>query len=228
MQTPRVLLVEDEQQIRHFVGMALTREGWQVIEADSLAQGVLAAGTQKPDLIVLDLGLPDGDGLNLIREVRAWSDVPILILSARFHEQARIDALDAGADDYLSKPFGVGEMLARLRALLRRRTRMGQDASPAVVFGANEVDLSLRRVFHNGQEVHLTQIEYRLLCALIRQPGKVMTQKSLLREVWGPTFEDSSHYLRIYVSRLRQKLELDATQPRHFLTEIGVGYRFQQ
>ena len=222
----RVLLVEDEAQIRRFVRLALQGEGWLVLESDTLAGGILAAGTQMPDLIVLDLGLPDGDGIDLVREVRAWSDVPILILSARFQEAERIVALDAGADDFLSKPFGVGEMLARLRALLRRRHRTSDEAASLVSFGVNEVDLALRRVRHGGQEVHLTPKEYRLLCLLIRQPGKVLTQQHLLREVWGPTFEGSGHYLRIYIRRLRQKLEPDATQPQHFLTEIGVGYRF--
>lgn len=223
----RVLVVEDEAQIRRFVRLALDGEGWQVVECDRLRSGLSAVDTIRPDLVILDLGLPDGDGCEFIRAVRAWSDVPILILSARFEEQDRIDALDAGADDYLSKPFGVGEMLARARALLRRTHRGEATLPQRIAFGDNVIDLDARSVSHQGRAVHLTPIEFQLLSVLVRQPDKVMTQRWLLQEVWGPTFVDSSHYLRIYVRRLRQKLERDATQPQHFLTEIGVGYRFK-
>ena len=224
---PKILLVEDEKLIRRFVRAAVEEEGCQVVEAETLARGLIEAGTSKPDLLVLDLGLPDGNGIDLIRDLRGWSDVPILILSARTQDNDKIDALDAGADDYLTKPFGVGELQARVRALLRRRTRSGEGASPLVEFGAVRVDLSRRIVERAGQAVHLTPIEYRLLCALLGHPGKVLTQRALLRDVWGPSYVESSHYLRVYVGHLRQKLEDDPTQPRHFLTETGVGYRFQ-
>ncbi len=224
---PRILVVEDEKLIRRFVRAAVEEEGCQVVEAETLARGLVDAGTTKPDLLVLDLGLPDGNGIDLIRDLRGWSDVPVLVLSARTQENDKIDALDAGADDYLTKPFGVGELQARVRALLRRRLRSGDTASPLVEFGAVRVDLSRRVVERGGQAVHLTPIEYRLLCALLAHPGKVLTQRTLLRDVWGPSYVESSHYLRVYVGHLRQKLEDDPTQPRHFLTETGVGYRFQ-
>lgn len=223
----RVLIIEDEKQIRRFVRAALEEEGCQVFEAQTQAQGLIEAGTRKPDLLVLDLGLPDGDGIALIRNLRGWSDLPILVLSARDQETDKIDALDAGADDYLSKPFSVGELRARVRAFLRRRLRSGEAASPVMQFGEVEIDQSRREVRRAGNVVHLTPIEYRLLCALLAQPGKVMTQRQLLRDIWGPSFVESSHYLRVYVGHLRQKLEIDPTQPRHFITETGVGYRFK-
>lgn len=223
----RVLVIEDEKQIRRFVRVAVEEEGCQVSEAETMAGGLVEAGTRQPDLIVLDLGLPDGNGIELIRDVRGWSDVPILILSARSQEEDKIAALDAGADDYLTKPFGVGELRARVRALLRRRARSGEAASPLVEFGQVAVDLSRRVVTRAGELVHLTPIEYRLLTTLLGQPGKVLTQRNLLREIWGPSYIESSHYLRVYVGHLRQKLEEDPTQPQHFLTETGVGYRFQ-
>jgi two-component system KDP operon response regulator KdpE len=222
-----VLIIEDEKQIRRFVRAAVEEENCQVTEAQTIAQGLIEAGQSKPDLIILDLGLPDGDGLSLIRDLRSWSDVPVLILSARTQEIEKITALDAGADDYLSKPFNVGELRARVRAMLRRRARTGEQASPLVEFGAISVDLSRRLITRQSQPVHLTPLEYRLLSALLSQPGKVLTQRSLLHNIWGPTYIDSGHYLRVYVGHLRQKLEDDPTQPKHFLTETGVGYRFQ-
>lgn len=223
----RVLVVEDELNIRRFVRAALEEEGCTVAEADTCAQGLMEAGTRNPELVILDLGLPDGNGVDLIRDVRGWSDVPILILSARTQENDKIEALDAGADDYLTKPFSVGELRARVRALLRRRSRLGEQASPIVEFGQVVVDLSRRIVTRRGEPVHLTPLEYRLLLALLAQPGKVLTQRTLLRDIWGPTYVESSHYLRVYLSHLRQKLEADPAQPRHLLTETGVGYRFQ-
>ena len=225
--TPKVLLIEDEKQIRRFVRAALEDEGCQVIEAETMAQGLIEAGSRKPDLLVLDLGLPDGNGVDLIRDLRGWSDVPILILSARSQENDKIDALDAGADDYLTKPFAVGELRARVRALLRRSYRNGDAATPVVEFGDVAVDLSRRLVSRGGETVHLTPLEYRLLATLLGHPGRVLTQRNLLREIWGPSYVESSHYLRVYVGHLRQKLEDDPTQPKHFLTETGVGYRFQ-
>ena len=224
---PKVLLIEDEKQIRRFVRAALEEEGCQVIEAETMAQGLIEAGSRKPDLLVLDLGLPDGNGVDLIRDLRGWSDVPILILSARSQENDKIDALDAGADDYLTKPFAVGELRARVRALLRRSYRNGDAATPVVEFGDVTVDLSRRLVSRGGETVHLTPLEYRLLATLLGHPGRVLTQRNLLREIWGPSYVESSHYLRVYVGHLRQKLEDDPTQPKHFLTETGVGYRFQ-
>ena len=223
----KVLLIEDEKQIRRFVRVAVEEEGCHVVEAETLAQGLIEAGLGKPDLLILDLGLPDGNGIDLIRDLRGWSDVPVLILSARSQESDKIDALDAGADDYLTKPFSVGELRARLRALLRRRARSGESVSPIIEFGNVTVDLSRRLVFRAGEEVHLTPLEYRLLSTLLGHPGKVLTQRNLLREIWGPSYIESSHYLRVYVGHLRQKLEIDPTQPQYFLTETGVGYRFQ-
>ncbi|MBP5987324.1 MAG: two-component system response regulator KdpE [Azonexus sp.] len=223
---PRVLLIEDEKTIRRFVRVAVEEEGCAVVEAETLAGGLIEAGVQKPDLLILDLGLPDGNGIDLIRDLRGWSEVPILILSARAQENDKIDALDAGADDYLTKPFSVGELRARVRALLRRRLRSGEGVTPVVEFGNVTVDLSRRLVVRGGETVHLTPLEYRLLSTLLGHPGKVLTQRNLLREIWGPSYVESSHYLRVYVGHLRQKLEDDPTQPRHFLTETGVGYRF--
>lgn len=226
-QSPAVLIVEDEKLIRRFVRASLEEEGCKVFEAGSCADGLLATGAERPDLIVLDLGLPDGNGVDFIGDLRAWSDVPILVLSARSNEKDKIQALDVGADDYLTKPFGVGELRARARALLRRQSRSSDEASPVIEFGEVRVDLSRRVVTRRGAQVHLTPIEYRLLCVLLANTGKVMTQRHLLREVWGPSSVESNHYLRVYVSHLRQKLEDDATQPKYLLTETGVGYRFQ-
>ena len=223
---PAVLVVEDEKQIRRFVRASLEEEGCRVFEAGTLASGLVEAGERKPDLIMLDLGLPDGNGVDFIRDLRGWSDVPILVLSARSNEKDKVQALDAGADDYLTKPFGVAELRARARALLRRQSRT-EDASPLFEFGEVRVDLSRRVVTRNGEPVRLTPIEYRLLYVLLASAGKVLTQRHLLREVWGPSSVESTHYLRIYVGHLRHKLEIDPAQPRHFQTETGVGYRFQ-
>ncbi len=224
--TARVIVVEDEPQIRRFVCDALRREGCASIEAATARQGLDEVARGAPDLVILDLGLPDMNGIEFIRDMRSWSPVPILILSARSAERDKISALDTGADDYLCKPFGVGELLARVRALLRRHWQAGE-ASPHHQFGDVEVDLSRRIVSRGGVEIHLTQIEYRLLAVLLANNGKVLTHRHLIREVWGPGHSEQSHYLRIYVGRLRQKLELDATQPQYLLTETGVGYRFQ-
>jgi two-component system KDP operon response regulator KdpE len=231
MSSPTVVVIEDEPQIRRFVRSALEAEGWQVHEADTAKKGLTEAGTRKPDLLVLDLGLPDGDGLDVIRDVRGWSGVPIIVLSARSDELDKIAALDAGADDYLTKPFGVGELLARVRANLRRpRSSPGDgaaalEADPVFRFGEVEVDRQARLVRRAGMEVHLTPIEYRLLGVLMANAGRVLTHRQLLREVWGPSHVDQSHYLRVYMGHLRQKLEVDPTQPQHLLTETAVGYR---
>jgi two-component system KDP operon response regulator KdpE len=233
MSSPVAILIEDEPQIRRFVRAALEAEGWLVHETETARQGLRDAGTRKPDLLVVDLGLPDGDGIDLIRDVRSWSNVPIVVLSARTDERDKIAALDAGADDYLTKPFGVGELLARVRANLRRpRGGAGEspnqssgESHPLFQFGDVEVDRQARLVRRNGNEVHLTPIEYRLLTVLIANAGRVMTHRQLLREVWGPSHTDQSHYLRIYMGHLRQKLERDPAQPEHLLTETAVGYR---
>ena len=228
MNTPAttLLVVEDDVQIRRFVRLSLEREGFRVREAETYASGLVDAGTSKPDVVILDLGLPDGDGTDFVRELRGWSQVPVLILSARTMETDKIDVLDAGADDYLTKPFSVGELLARVRALLRRVSRSPDSESAVAHFGDVTVDMTRRLVLRNGTPVHLTAIEYRLLVALIANANKVVTHRQLLRDVWGSTHVESSHYLRIYVSHLRQKLEVDPTLPQHLLTEIGVGYRF--
>jgi two-component system KDP operon response regulator KdpE len=233
MTQPVVILIEDEIQIRRFVRSALEAEGWQVHEADTAQRGLADAGTRKPDLLIVDLGLPDGDGLDLIRDVRGWTNVPIIVLSARTNEADKIAALDAGADDYLSKPFGLGELMARVRANLRRpRTVSGEvpsdadaSTSPIFRFGDVEVNRMERVVRRAGAEVHLTPLEYRLLTVLVATVGRVITHKQLLRDVWGPAHAEQSHYLRIYMGHLRQKLEVDPAQPLHLLTETGVGYR---
>jgi two-component system KDP operon response regulator KdpE len=223
---PVIVLIEDEMQISRFVQDALEEEGCQVHDAATAARGLIEASTRKPDLILLDLGLPDGDGISLIKEFRTWSTIPILILSARSSEQDKITALDAGADDYITKPFGVGELLARVRALLRRRMQ-AINVEPIVMIGDLQLDFSQRLVTRAGLPLHLTPIEYRLLCVLYASVGRVLTHRQLLREVWGPGSSDNNHYLRIFVGHLRRKIEIDPTQPRYILTETGVGYRFQ-
>jgi two-component system KDP operon response regulator KdpE len=222
---PVVVVVEDEKQIRRFVRTALESEGCRVFEAQSGRQGLTEAATRKPDLVILDLGLPDLDGVEFIHDLRAWSVLPIIVLSARTDENDKIAALDAGADDYLTKPFGVGELLARVRAALRRGAT-GSGGEPVVAFGDIRIDLANRNVLRGGAPIHLTPIEYRLLSQLAGNPGKVLTHRQLLRDVWGPSHVEHSHYLRIYMAQLRQKLEADPARPNHFLTEPGVGYRF--
>jgi len=220
-----VLIVEDEKEIRRFLRTALEAEGLRVHEADTLQRGLIEAATRKPDMVILDLGLPDGDGLTFIRDFRQWSQTPIVVLSARSEEEDKIAALDAGADDYLSKPFGIGELQARLRVALRRHGSQ-QHPDPVFRFSDSEVDLASRRITRGGAEVHLTPIEFRLLAVLLNNHGKVLTQRQLLSQVWGPNAVEHSHYLRIYMAHLRQKLEEDPARPRHLLTETGVGYRF--
>ncbi|GHD77203.1 MULTISPECIES: two-component system response regulator KdpE [Vogesella] len=221
------LIIEDEAAIRRFVRSALEDEGYRVFEADSVARGLIEAGTRKPDVLVLDLGLPDGDGVSLLLDLRSWSKVPVIVLSARVDEVDKIAALDAGADDYLTKPFGVGELQARVRALQRRRSGDGSESNGSLVrLGeAVTVDLANRSVSRDGEPVHLTQLEYRLLATLLAHRGKVLTHRQLLQEVWGPGYVEHSHYLRIYMAHLRQKLEADPAQPRFLRTETGVGYR---
>ncbi|MEP6885991.1 MAG: two-component system response regulator KdpE [Gammaproteobacteria bacterium] len=225
---PVAILVEDERQIRRFVRTALEAEGWIVHETDTLRQGLIDAGTRKPELIILDLGLPDGDGMEFLRDLRGWSNVPVIVLSARVGEADKIEALDAGADDYLTKPFGVGELLARVRAASRRRRDTGMGLGSVFEFGDVKVDLSLRTVHKGSVAIHLTPIEYRMLNLLIANCGKVLTHRQILREVWGPSHTEDGHYVRVYMGHLRQKLENDPAQPKHILTETAVGYRLVQ
>ncbi|MCC8372955.1 MULTISPECIES: two-component system response regulator KdpE [Photorhabdus] len=220
-----ILIIEDEKEIRRFVRLALEGEGYRVFDSDTLKWGLIEAGTRKPDLIILDLGLPDGDGINLIRDLRQWSAIPVIVLSARDKEADKVAALDVGADDYLSKPFGISELLARVRVALRRFARTNKEES-IVHFSDVVVDLVNRRITKNDEELHLTPIEFRLLGELLANSGKVLTQRQLLNQVWGPNYVEHNHYLRIYMGHLRQKLETDPTRPKHLLTETGIGYRF--
>ena len=221
-----VLLVEDDHHIRRFVRTSLEAEGWRVFETDTVKQGLIDAATRRPDLVIADLGLPDGDGVELIRELRAWSQVPVIVLSARSDEQDKVRALDAGADDYIEKPFGVSELLARVRANMRRQQgARGGDAASTVVLGDIEIDRAARIVRKAGLEVHLTPIEYRLFGVLVANAGRVLTHRHLLREVWGPSHIEHAHYLRVFMGNLRHKLEDDPAQPKMLVTETGVGYR---
>lgn len=224
--TPIVIVVEDEGKIRRFVRLALEAEKLEVYEADSVARGLIEVGTRQPDLVVLDLGLPDGYGIDLIRDLRSWSDIPIIVLSARTAEADKVAALDAGADDYLIKPFGAAELLARVRAHLRRRFRSGTTGMTIFEFGNVRVDLGKRIVEKAGQQIHLTPIEFRLLAHLIANPDSVLTHRQLLKAVWGPSHAEDSHYVRVYMGHVRKKIEDDPTRPQHILTESGVGYRF--
>jgi two-component system KDP operon response regulator KdpE len=223
----RVLVIEDEAEIRRFVRLALQAEGLEVHEAGTVERGLAEAGTRRPDLVVLDLGLPDGDGIDFIRGLRAWSAIPVIVLSARTREGDKIAALDAGADDYLVKPFGTGELLARVRAQLRRHARAAAGEEQSVLaFGDVRIDLGRRLVERAGVALHLTPLEYRLLTHLCAHPNRVLTHPQLLRAVWGPSHAEDTHYVRIYMGHLRAKLEADPSQPRHLVTELGVGYRF--
>ncbi|MDG0026754.1 response regulator [Trinickia sp. Y13] len=223
--TITVVLIEDDKPIRRFVQASLESEHMRVLEAESGRRGLSLAASARPDLVIVDLGLPDMDGADVIGQLRDWSSVPIIVLSARTREQEKVAALDAGADDYLTKPFGVPELMARIRAQLRRHNRASSNESSKLQFGAVEIDFEMRTVRREGQPVHLTPIEYRLLVALARHAGRVLTHRQLLHEVWGPSRVESAHYLRIYMGHLRQKLERDPAQPEHIMTETGVGYR---
>ena len=231
-----ILIVEDEADIRRFVRLTLETEGHTVHEAATLQRGLIEAGTRRPDLVVLDLGLPDGDGVDLIRDLRTWSAMPIIVLSARSAEASKIAALDAGADDYLVKPFGSGELMARVRAQLRRSQRTsGAEATPVIQFGPITVDLARRTVERRTQSngegdgseaLHLTPIEYKLLTYLASQPDRVITHAQLLKAVWGPGHAEDTHYVRVHMANLRKKVEENASMPRHLRTEAGIGYRF--
>lgn len=223
-----VLVIEDEAPIRRFLKITLEDHGYQFAEAMTGEEGLATAALINPDLVILDLGLPDMDGLAVTKNLREWTAVPILVLSARGQEQDKVNALDFGADDYLTKPFGVGELLARIRVALRRLPSAQQvQEQTTLEFGEIKVDLVHRRVFASGEEIHLTPIEYRLLTALCKYQDKVLTHNHLLKEVWGLEYEKESHYLRVYMAQLRRKLEADAAHPRHLITEPGVGYRLK-
>ncbi len=224
----RILVVEDEAEIRHFVRLALESEGHEVFEADSVKRGLIEAATRRPDLLVLDLGLPDGDGVELVRALRQWSAVPVLVLSARSQEADKIAALDTGADDYLVKPFGAGELLARVRAQLRRHLQQSPAGEAVLTFGDIRIDLVGRVVERAGQTLHLTPIEYKLLTYLASQPDRVITHRQLLKAVWGPGHTEDIHYVRVHMANLRKKIEQAPAMPKHLLTETGVGYRFKR
>ncbi|HJT23413.1 MAG TPA: response regulator [bacterium] len=225
---PSVLIIEDEAPIRRFLRLSLESRDFNPFEASTGAEGLSMAAAHTPEIILLDLGLPDMDGLEIIRRLREWTAVPIIILSARGQEQDKITALESGADDYLTKPFSVGELAARIKVVLRRQNRSGSSPTESVFqTGQLKVDLDKRLVFVGEKEIHLTPIEYKLLSILVRHAGRLVTQKELLRDVWGPSGGDSSHYLRIYVSQLRRKLEETPAKPRYLITEAGVGYRLK-
>jgi two-component system, OmpR family, KDP operon response regulator KdpE len=225
---PLVLVVEDEPQVMRFLRATLPDHGYRMVEAATGAEALVEASTRGPDLVLLDLGLPDLDGVEVTRRIREWSAVPILVVSARGQERDKVEALDAGADDYLTKPFGTEELLARMRVALRHATRVkGEGGDSVFEAGDLRVDLGARLVFLRGEEVRLTRTEYRLLSALVQNAGRVVTHRQLLREVWGPGSSSETHYLRVYMAQLRHKLEDDPAQPRYLLTETGVGYRLR-
>jgi two-component system KDP operon response regulator KdpE len=226
MPDPVVVLIEDEPQIRRFLRATLTGQGYRLFEATTGADGLVEVGSRQPDVVIVDLGLPDVDGIDVIRRLREWTAVPIIVLSARGQERDKVTALDAGADDYVSKPFGASELLARIRVALRHTAGASHEADDAT-FTVRELrmDLLHRQVFVGDREVRLTPIEYKLLATLVRHAGKVVTHQQLLREVWGPTHTDQSHYVRVYMAHLRHKLEAEPARPQYLLTEPGVGYR---
>jgi two-component system, OmpR family, KDP operon response regulator KdpE len=225
---PVVLLIEDEPQMRRFLRAALENEAYRLVEVATAREGLAQAAGQNPDIILLDLGLPDGDGIDLTRRLREWARTPIVVISARGQERDKVAALDAGADDYLTKPFGIGELLARMRVALRHAARAaGEPDEPVFTTGDLRVDLEHRRVFFAEREVHLTPTEYKVLLALVRQAGKVLTHRYLLKEVWGASTVTQTPALRVHMAQLRHKLEKDPAQPKHLLTEPGVGYRLR-
>ncbi len=223
-----ILLIEDEPQMRRFLRVTLQSHGYRLIEAPSAQEGLMEGTTRNPDVVLLDLGLPDMDGIDLAKRFREWSDVPIIVISAREQEEDKVKALDAGADDYLTKPFGAGELLARIRVALRH-SAMRHAGQKEAVFVADElrVDLASRQVYLTDKEIHLTPIEYRLLVVLVTNAGKVVTHTQLLKEVWGPAYADQQQYLHVYMAQLRRKLEAEPARPRFLINEPGVGYRLK-
>ncbi len=225
---PTILVIEDEAPIQKFLRMALTSQAYVVVEADTAKGGLIHAASRSPDLVILDLGLPDMDGVELVKQLREWSAVPVIVVSARGKEQDKIVALDAGADDYLTKPFSVGELLARVRVALRHAARVNADTGdPVFITGNLRVDLLHRRVTVGETDVHLTPNEFKLLAMLVKHAGMVLTHRQLLKEVWGPGSGHETHYVRVYMNQLRQKLEIDPARPKHLVTEPGVGYRLR-
>lgn len=225
MPDPVIVLIEDEPQIRRFLRATLTGQGYRLFEAGTAADGLVEVASRQPDVVIIDLGLPDLDGLEVIRRLREWSKVPVIVLSARGQERDKVGALDAGADDYVSKPFSAGELLARVRVALRHAAGAAHEESAAFTVGELQVDLLRRHVTVAGTEVRLTPIEYKLLATLVRYAGRVVTHQQLLRDVWGPSHDDQSHYVRVYMAHLRHKIEAQPARPRYLLTEPGVGYR---
>ncbi|MCX5893764.1 MAG: response regulator [Deltaproteobacteria bacterium] len=225
---PIILLIEDDPQIRRFLRASLVTQGYELIEAGTGRDGLALAAAQVPEVVLLDLGLPDMEGLEVIKQLRGWSSVPIIILSARGQERDKVANLDAGADDYLTKPFGVGELLARIRVALRKSLPAEESQQePCYSIGKIKVDFERRIVWRGQDEVHLTPIEYKLLAVLLKHRGKVVTHRQLLKEVWGPSYVEQNPYLRIFILNLRRKLEDDPTRPQYLLTEPGVGYRLR-
>jgi two-component system, OmpR family, KDP operon response regulator KdpE len=223
-----VLVIEDEPQMRRFLRPALEGQGYRVVEATTAREGIVLASSHNPDLVILDLGLPDGDGVEVTRRLREWSTAPIVVVSARGQEADKVAALDAGADDYVTKPFGTGELFARLRVAQRHSAGFKAEAGePVFEAGGLKVDIAGRQVFRDGQEIHLTALEYKLLAALVRHSGKVVTHRQLLKEVWGPASVDQTQYLRVYMAQLRHKIEKDPARPALLVTETGVGYRLR-
>jgi two-component system, OmpR family, KDP operon response regulator KdpE len=225
MNQPRILIIEDENDIRRFVRLTLVNEGMEVFEAENFQRGLIEAGTRRPDLMVIDLGLPDGNGVDLIKDIRGWSSASIVVLSARSSEHEKIEALDAGADDYLVKPFGAGELMARVRAQLRRQNQTTSSNEPKIEMGAVSIDLSKRLVEKNGDSLHLTPIEYKLLTFLLSHAERVITHEQLVKAVWGPHHVEDKHYVRVHMANLRRKIEDDPARPHHIQTVSGVGYR---
>jgi two-component system, OmpR family, KDP operon response regulator KdpE len=223
-----ILLIEDERQMRRFLKVTLQSERYNVIEAETAADGLSQAAMRNPDIVLLDLGLPDMDGLEVIKKLREWSSVPVIVISAREQEGDKIKALDSGADDYLTKPFGAGELIARIRVALRHAAPKSHDQREAVFVADDlKIDFLKRQVHCGAQEIHLTPIEYRLLTVLVRNAGRVMTHRQILKEVWGPPYIEQTHYLRVFMNQLRKKIEVDSTRPRYLLNEPGIGYRFK-
>jgi two-component system KDP operon response regulator KdpE len=225
MADPAIVLIEDELEIRRFLRATLTTQGFRLFEATTGADGLVEAATRQPDVVIVDLGLPDMDGLDVIRRLREWSKVPIIVLSARGRESDKVAALDAGADDYVSKPFGPAELMARVRVALRHAAGAARDGDATFTVGDLTVDLARRHVRVGERDVHLTPIEYKLLVVLVRSAGKVLTHGQLMKEIWGPAHDDQAHHVRVHMAQLRRKLEVDPAQPRYLLTELGVGYR---
>ena len=224
---PLVLVIEDEPQMRRFLRVSLVSHGFRLVEATTAAEGLGLAASHNPEVVLLDLGLPDGDGMGVARRVREWSPMPIIVISARGREADKVEALDAGADDYLTKPFGINELLARIRVALRHAQQASVPSTPILEIGPMRIDLDRREVTVSRSEVHLSPIEYRLLVLLARNAGRVLTHRQLLREVWGPGHAEQTHYLRVYMASLRRKIEPEPARPRLLATEPGVGYRLR-